>query len=103
MIFHGLEKRVRKWCFMDLVTDPTTGRLAESKLWSNGGKAGVLFFYCKFVSATNFETMTLVMLGALIGHAVVATNMSIKREASQQPQSGTVETTSSSTSTKVTP
>ena len=33
------ERRARRWCVMDLITDPVTGRLAETKLWANIGKA----------------------------------------------------------------
>jgi hypothetical protein len=29
----------RRWCLLDLVTDSTTGRLRETAVWSNIGKA----------------------------------------------------------------
>lgn len=31
----------RKWCFMDMVIDHATGKLSESKVWVNIGKAAL--------------------------------------------------------------
>ena len=30
---------MRRWCFMDLIVDHQSGKLRESALWSNVGKA----------------------------------------------------------------
>ena len=32
------DRRARRWCFTDLVTDARTGRLRETLMWSNVGK-----------------------------------------------------------------
>jgi len=62
----------RLWCVMDLVTDRTTGRLRESAVWSNIGKAAIVWAYCANVNATTFETMTFVVGGLLLGHEIGA-------------------------------
>ena len=36
----------RKWCLMDLVTDHATGKLRESSVWSNIGKAVMTWAFC---------------------------------------------------------
>lgn len=36
-----IEKRRKKWAFSDLVLDHQTGKLRESALWSNVGKAAM--------------------------------------------------------------
>lgn len=66
----------RKWCFMDLVTNHQTGKLRETALWTNAFKLAVLITYCRFVNATNFETMTFVAGGLLIGHEVIKAKQS---------------------------
>ena len=63
----------RKWCIMDLLTDPQTGKLRETKLWSNAIKLAVFISYLRYVTATNFETMTAVAAGILIGHELIKT------------------------------
>jgi hypothetical protein len=62
---------MRKWCIMDLVINHQTGKLRETALWSNLFKTAVLVSYCRFVTAANFETMTFVAGGLLIGHELV--------------------------------
>ena len=74
----------RKWCVMDLVTDHASGKLRESSVWSNVGKAVVTWMYVEHVSADNFETMTLVLVGAVIGHEIVSRLTNAKQQASQE-------------------
>jgi len=40
----------RRWCVMDLVTDATTGRLRETAVWSNIGKASMTWAFCYAVA-----------------------------------------------------
>ena len=37
---------MRLWCFLDLVTDHKTGKLRETALWSNIGKAAMTWAFC---------------------------------------------------------
>lgn len=60
----------------DLFVNHQTGRLRESLIWAHFGKAAALWAYIKFVSATNYETMTAVMAGLLIVHEVVKAKQS---------------------------
>ena len=59
------------WHIKDLFVSHQTGKLRESAVWSNAMKLAVIVQYCRFVSAANFETMTFVAAGILIGHEVV--------------------------------
>ena len=74
----------RKWCVMDLVTDHQSGKLRESSVWSNAGKAAVLWAYVKLVAAGNFEAMTLVIGAVLIGHEVGSRMMNMKQQQAAQ-------------------
>lgn len=58
----------RQWCVMDLVTDHVTGKMRETLLWSNLFKACALVAYSRFVSADNFELMTLTAGGIFLAH-----------------------------------
>ena len=103
MSWHGMEKRRRRWCLMDLVTDPISGRLAETKIWSNAGKALMCWvMWHETVEGTITEPLLLWFAAAVLGHEAITRFMNIKREQGQQPVPGTVETTSQST-VKVTP
>ena len=64
------------WKVMDLFTNHQTGKLRETLIWANAGKAALLFMYLKYVNATNYETMTSVMAGILIAHEVVKAKQS---------------------------
>ena len=70
----------RKWCFMDLVVDHQTGKLRETALWSNAGKAAILWEYARYVNATNYETFTGVMAGILVIHETVARFMNQRQQ-----------------------
>ena len=64
------EKRVRRWCFTDLITDPVTGKLRETLLWSNAGKASALgwFSYKCYHGDDSIELWFIVMV-ILTAHA----------------------------------
>lgn len=36
---------MRKWCFLDLVTDHATGKLRESSVWSNVAKLSMTWAF----------------------------------------------------------
>lgn len=97
------EKRKRLWCFMDIVTDHVTGKLRESAMWSNIFKGGVFWAYLKFVSATNYETMTMVAAGIIIGHDLANRGINLAVNKPITPTPGTVQTTSTTATTVVTP
>lgn len=63
----------RQWRLRDLVVNHQTGKLRETLVWANAGKAALLYAYLKYVTAANYETMTTVMAGALIAHEVIKT------------------------------
>jgi hypothetical protein len=66
-----VEKRQRRWCFTDLVTDGKTGRLVEAKLWSNVGKASALsWFSWECYAGHDSEWLWLVVMGILTAHEV---------------------------------
>lgn len=43
-----MERRARRWCVMDLVTDHVTGKLRESYVWSNIGKGLAVYLAILF-------------------------------------------------------
>ena len=63
---------MREWKFSDLVCDHKTGKLRESALWSNIGKAAmtVAFLYVVFTDKST-ETLWLAFGALVIGHASV--------------------------------
>ena len=65
------ERRKQVWHIIDLVTNHQTGRLRETAFWSNICKLLASGAYIKYVRAENYETMTAVLVGALIAHEVV--------------------------------
>lgn len=66
-----VEKRSRKWCLTDLVTDPYNGKLKETLLWSNLGKASALvWFSWKCYEGTDSVELWLVVMVVLTAHAM---------------------------------
>lgn len=64
---------MRKWSFRDLVTDHQTGKLRETAVWSNAGKAAMLY---AFLYQTQNDQLTEwfagVFVGALIFHELTS-------------------------------
>ena len=56
----------RKWCFMDLVTDHQTGKLRESSLWSNVGKAAMTWAFCFVVYKGGSNEWLWVAYGSIV-------------------------------------
>lgn len=67
------DRRARRWCVMDLVTDAESGRLLEPKIWSNIGK-GTLTFSLVYLTLHSdlTEWFLLVYGGVVIGHESIS-------------------------------
>ena len=79
-------KPERRWCFRDLVTDPVSGKLRETLLYSNLGKlAALLWFNWKCWKGTDSVELWLVVMGVLTCHAAfsqfVSSRMNIQTKA----------------------
>jgi hypothetical protein len=62
----------RRWCLMDLVVDHQTGKLRESALWSNVGKASMTAAFLWTVwKGHNSEWLWIAYGGIVIAHASV--------------------------------
>ena len=73
---------------MDLVTDPASGRLRETLLWSNLGKASALgWFSYACYKGTDTEVLWLIVMGVLTCHAAFSQFLTQKFVGPpQQPQ-----------------
>lgn len=74
----------RKWCLMDLVTDHINGKLRETQVFSIAFKIGALWAYCRYVTAANYETMTLVAGGIFLAHEGFSRIMNQRVQVQQQ-------------------
>lgn len=62
----------RKWCVMDLVVDHRTGKLRESAVWSNVGKAAMTgAFVYTVASGHGSEWLWIAYGGIVVAHASV--------------------------------
>lgn len=74
-----VDRRVRRWCFMDLVTDPHTGKLRETLLWSNLGKAAALaWFSWHCYHGTDTDWLWAIVMGVLTAHELLSRYMTSK-------------------------
>lgn len=75
------ERRARRWCFMDLVTDPRTGKLRETLLWSNVGKAAMTvgFLWVVYQGGTS-EFLWLTYGGIVIFHEIGSRAMNQRQQ-----------------------
>lgn len=66
-----VERRARRWCVTDLVTDPYSGKLKETLLWSNLGKLSALvWFSWKCYHDKDSVELWLVVMVVLTAHAM---------------------------------
>jgi hypothetical protein len=74
---------------LDLVTDPSTGRLSHSRLWSNVGSlaAVVVFVKVGWTGQLSAEVWAFFLAG-VCGHAAVSKALSLKYRQPQQPDYG---------------
>ena len=70
-VYPQKERRVRRWCVTDLVCDPYSGKLKETLLWSNAGKASALFWFSwKCYNDTDTADLWLIVMVVLTAHAM---------------------------------
>lgn len=92
------DRRARRWCFVDLVTDPQTGQLKETLLWSNAGKfSALVWFSWKCYNGDDTEMLWLIVMGILTAHAVfsqfIMSKLGIKADTVTTTAAATVTTT----------
>ena len=74
-----VEKRGRRWCFTDLVTDHKTGKMRETLFWSNIGKGAALWgFVTKVLEGTDTDMLWFIVMGVLTAHELVSRWLSQK-------------------------
>tara|TARA_R110000868_G_scaffold134964_2_gene347262 strand:- start:853 stop:1122 length:270 start_codon:yes stop_codon:yes gene_type:complete len=68
-----VEKRQRRWCFLDLVADHRTGKLRETAVWSNIGKLTMTwaFIYTIWKGGSS-EFLWLAYGGVVVAHESAA-------------------------------
>ena len=91
----------RRWCVMDLVVDHRSGKLRESAVWSNIGKACMTWaFVYTVLGGHGSEWLWVAYGGLVVAHA------SVERVLNQKQQtidgSATAGTTTSVTATQTT-
>ena len=75
----------RRWCFMDLVTDHQTGKLRETALWSNVGKAAMTWgFIYAILQGGNSEWIWLAYGSIVILHETAARMLNQKQQVLDQ-------------------
>jgi hypothetical protein len=71
----------RKWCFMDLVVDHQTGKLRESSVWTNVGKAVMTWaFVYTILDDKGSEWLWLAYGGIVVSAEVVARVLNQKQQ-----------------------
>ena len=93
----------RRWCVMDLVVDHRTGKLRESAVWSNVGKAAMTWaFIYTIYKGGNSEALWLAYGGIVIAHASVERVLNQKQQAidSNAPSTTTTSVTATQTTTE---
>ena len=67
------DRRKRRWCLGDLVADHQTGKLRETLVWSNVGKAIAAWALVHNVlKGTDTESLWLIVLGVLTAHELAS-------------------------------
>ena len=56
----------RKWCFMDLIVDHQTGKLRETLIWSNIGKAVMTWAFVYLTLHDRLTEYYVAAFGALV-------------------------------------
>ena len=77
---------MRKWCVMDLVTDHHTGKLRETALWSNIGKASMTWAFLYTIwSGKGSEWLWLAYGGIVVAHEAAARVLNQKQQTLDKP------------------
>ena len=93
----------RKWCVMDLVVDHRTGKLRESAVWSNVGKASMTWaFVYTVMGGHGSEWLWIAYGGLVVAHASVERVLNQKQQAidSSAPSTTTTSVTATQTTTE---
>lgn len=80
---------VRRWCVMDFVVDHKTGKLRESAVWSNVGKAAMTWAFIHTVMGGHgSEWLWIAYGGIVVAHASVERVLNQKQQTmdKEQPQ-----------------
>jgi hypothetical protein len=65
-----IDRRKRRWCVMDMVTDPVSGKLRETLVFSVLGKTSALCcFIYEVAQGHDSEWLWLIVMGVLTCHA----------------------------------
>lgn len=73
------DRRTRAWRFSDLVCDVKSGRLRETLLWSNVGKAIAAWaLVYNVVNKSDTEMLWLIVMGILTAHELLSRYLSQK-------------------------
>jgi len=92
----------RKWCVTDLVVDHRTGKLRESAVWSNVGKASMTWaFVYTVLGGHGSEWLWIAYGGLVVAHASVERVLNQKQQAidSSAPSTTTTSVTATQTTT----
>lgn len=85
-----------RWCLMDLVCDPVTGKLKETLLWSNLGKlSALIWFSWKCYKGTDYSELWWCVMVVLTAHAAFSQLV--------MSRAGKLESSTTSTTTTMTP
>ncbi len=78
---------VRRWCVMDLVVDHKTGKLRESAVWSNVGKASMTWaFIYTVMGGHGSEWLWIAYGGIVVAHASVERVLNQKQQTIDKEQ-----------------
>lgn len=94
-------KHNRRWCVMDLIVDHQTGKLRETALWSNVGKACMTWAFCYVVyKGGSSEALWLAYGSIVVIHEAAARFFNQKQQAIDN--NAAPMTTTSVTATQIT-
>ena len=98
------DRRARRWCVMDLVVDHQTGKLRETAVWSNIGKAAMTwaFVWVIYKGGTS-ESLWLAYGSIVVIHEAAARFFNQKQQAidsNAQPMTTTSVTATQTTTAK---
>lgn len=96
------ERRARRWCVMDLIVDHKTGKLRETALWSNIGKAAMTwgFIYTIYKGGSS-ESLWLAYGSIVVIHEAASRFFNQKQQSidSNAPPMTTTSVTATQTTT----
>ena len=86
-----IDRRSRRWCVVDLVTDHTSGKLRETLVWSNVGKLACLWaFVYRVLHGSDTESLWAIVMGILTAHEIVSRYLSNRLGLAQEKMASEV-------------